>query len=292
MEKTVNNSQVEVYNNYRELLMTVISAGCMILYLYAMQSDAYLSRWIAMSLLSAAAVFNCALFLAPKPKKEKEIPIWPYIKSYIFSCFLWAAVVICVAWKYIISTTLEGVCLTVLCFIFAGLMLFVGGFFLWSSYFFRQVHIKLTDEKMWQDVTDKVQQQNTLIARNHSYTQPCYVYADGFESETLQEERGMVVGYRIGPSLVIHCIIGDDGFTREDLSDFQQKFCGRLLENDDIKVLRQNWEAVSDMCSKTGNTPLPNTLFWYQNGNHTDATARKEELEGQTPEYCAIIMKI
>ncbi|MBP5353138.1 MAG: hypothetical protein J6Y91_05170 [Alphaproteobacteria bacterium] len=292
MEKTVNDSQVEVYNNYRELFLVIVSFVAMVLYLRGVQQEPSLSHWLSTSLLAAAAIFNCALFLMPKPKASKNVPIWPYIKSYAFACLLWTGCVICVAWRDIASTSWECVGLVLACLIFALAMLLIGIFFMWSIYFSRLITLKLSDEKMWKDIAEKLNRQNVLAECAINYRRPRYVYEDGFESETPQDERGMVVGYRISPTLVIHCVISEDGFTREDLPEFQQQFGGRLLEADDIKVLRQNWKTVSDMRIKNGDAPLPTTLFWYNNGSSTAAISLQENFEGKTPEYCGIIMKL
>jgi hypothetical protein len=93
------------------------------------------------------------------------------------------------------------------------------------------------------------------------YVKPRYVYEDSTESEELTTKHGAIVGYRIGPSLVIHSMIGTHYFLNE-INEFLYEFGGKLLEKEDIEVLRKNFKKISEMRELAGDTKLPNGYFW------------------------------
>lgn len=110
------------------------------------------------------------------------------------------------------------------------------------------------------------------IKTNDNYVKPCYVYADLTESETFSNGHGKVIGYRISPTLVLHSMVGTN-YLKSEIDEFIQEFGGKLLNAEDIKVLRKNFFIVSKMRKAIGDTALPESLFWAMPmGNVIEAT--------------------
>ena len=95
------------------------------------------------------------------------------------------------------------------------------------------------------------------------YTSPRYVYDNGYESTEYLPEHGRIIGYRISPSLVIHSH-SKYSVNPPMLMDCLNRLGGRLLRASDINVLMQNWDAISDLRVKAGDTPLKKDNFWFR----------------------------
>ena len=95
----------------------------------------------------------------------------------------------------------------------------------------------------------------------NDYVRPRYVYEDSTESEELTTKHGVIVGYRISPTLVIHSTVGAHYFLSE-INEFLYEFGGKLLEKEDIITLRKNFKKVSEMRELAGDVKLPNGYFW------------------------------
>lgn len=125
------------------------------------------------------------------------------------------------------------------------------------------------------------------------YVNPRYVYDDGTESETPTQGHGRVIGYRIGPELVIHSQVGYGGrWGERHIGAFMDCFGGKLLTGKEASVLRKNWETVSAMRQQIGDAPLPKPFFWRVDhlGYAVAASWDSETLE-YMPHECAIILK-
>jgi hypothetical protein len=103
--------------------------------------------------------------------------------------------------------------------------------------------------------------QGSLPEKVDDYVNPRYVFADLTESEDLKTDHGPIIGYRISPSLVIHSMVGTSYFHSE-INDFIENFGGKLLEKEDLDVLRKNFNKVSELREFAGDTKLPNGYFW------------------------------
>lgn len=125
------------------------------------------------------------------------------------------------------------------------------------------------------------------------YVNPRYVYDDGTESETPMQNHGRVIGYRIGPELVIHSQVGYGGrWGERHISAFMDCFGGKLLTRKEACALRENWETISAMRQKIGDAPLPKPFFWrVDHHGYAVATSWNEEILEYTPHECAIILK-
>lgn len=114
------------------------------------------------------------------------------------------------------------------------------------------VYSGLGAENLWHGVLPK---------EVHDFVRPRYVYEDLTETEELTTKHGQIVGYRISPTLVIHSMVGTHYFLSE-IDEFIRAFGGKLLEKEDIDVLRKNFKKVSEMREMAGDTKLPNGYFW------------------------------
>lgn len=125
------------------------------------------------------------------------------------------------------------------------------------------------------------------------YVNPRYVYGDGAESETPMQNHGRVIGYRIGPALVIHSQVGyGSRWSEHHIGAFMDCFGGRLLTKDEAEVLRKNWDTVSKMRKKIGDAPLPKPFFWrVDRQGYAVATSWDEDLMEYNPSRCSIILK-
>lgn len=123
------------------------------------------------------------------------------------------------------------------------------------------------------------------------YTEPRYIYANGHESSTYNKYGGMVVGYRISPTLVIHNMVaGGNGWFREHIRPFIERYGGELLSPEDVAVLRKNYQAVDKMRKKAGDSTLPRR-FWYKGKFGSEVAYLEEEKDEYDPDCSGIILK-
>jgi hypothetical protein len=114
------------------------------------------------------------------------------------------------------------------------------------------VYTGLGEEPLWH---------GKLPKQVDDYVRPRYVFEDCTESEEITTGHGAIVGYRISPTLVIHSMVAKNYYLSE-LNEFLRDFGGKLLEKEDIELLRKNFEKVSEMREMAGDTKLPNGYFW------------------------------
>ena len=87
------------------------------------------------------------------------------------------------------------------------------------------------------------------------YTEPRYVYENLVESTKYLPENGHIIGYRISPELVIHSRIFNSvciGLSKDRI----KKVGGKLMNNKEVEILLDNWEQVSILRQKAGESPL------------------------------------
>jgi len=143
----------------------------------------------------------------------------------------------------------------------------------------------------WQGLGDEPKWEGTLPKHVIGYREPLYVYENGVESEKPAKENGRVIGYRISPTLVIHNMVaGGNGWFREHIRPFIERYGGELLDADDVKVLRQNYQAVDKMRQKIGDSKLPRR-FWYKGSYSTEVAYLEEEKDEYDPDCSGIILK-
>lgn len=97
---------------------------------------------------------------------------------------------------------------------------------------------------------------------------PRYVYEDLYESTKPSKKHGMVIGYRISPTLVIHSMVASNNCcTNQGARAFSQKYKGKILDSKDAHTLAtpDNWTAINKLRTQIGDTPLPEGLFWICN---------------------------
>ena len=122
---------------------------------------------------------------------------------------------------------------------------------------------------------------NGTIADANDYVSPRYVYADLTESEEICRNHGAVIGYRISPTLVIHSMVGTN-YLKSEVDEFIKEFGGKMLNSDDVNVLRKNISVISKMRKAIGDTYIPKGVFWAMPyGNVVEAvhavTAKKDD---------------
>ena len=139
---------------------------------------------------------------------------------------------------------------------------------------------------------------NEPLAEVSDYTEPRYVYADKFESVTPTTGHGRVIGYRISPTLVIHSMVRQDnngiGNLRTIIPNFIKKFGGKMLTEDDIPVLRENWKTIDNMRIAIGDTTLPKYIIPFELPDYSICTTNIEDgriFTGEMASFGSIIMK-
>ncbi len=93
------------------------------------------------------------------------------------------------------------------------------------------------------------------------YVEPRYVYENLRESTDFLPENGRIIGYRISPDLVIHSRVQGD-INPPLLLRYVERWGGKMLNWQDVQLLQKNWEAVSNLRVKAGDTPLNDEWFW------------------------------
>lgn len=99
------------------------------------------------------------------------------------------------------------------------------------------------------------------------YVKPRYVYEDLYEDTAYLPEHGRVIGYRISPNLVIHSRIKRNA-AQGLIEDYINRFGGELLDFNDLPCLNLNWEDISALRRKAGDTPLPIDGIWAKGSYH------------------------
>lgn len=139
----------------------------------------------------------------------------------------------------------------------------------------------LGDEPFWS---------GTLLERVDDYTAPRYVYENSVETTELDKSQGRIIGYRISPTLVIHCMIASNHCcNRHAAIAFRTKYGGNFLNTADVETLQKNWNAVSQMRLKAGDTMLPEGWFWFMSKHLIPIHFRG--IRTAPPENCNVIMK-
>ncbi len=106
---------------------------------------------------------------------------------------------------------------------------------------------------------------------------PVYVYQDLSESFIYLSDKELL-GIRISKDLVIHKFVGNDDDRRADTNDKNDLnhggwlirdlkrvlrfWCTSMLDTEDVKILRKNWDVVDKMRLNAGLSPLPKGYFW------------------------------
>lgn len=127
------------------------------------------------------------------------------------------------------------------------------------------------------------------------YTEPRYVYENLKESCDYFPENGRIIGYRISPELVIHSRI-NPSINLPCLSSYISRYGGKLLNVDECAVLLDNWDKVSQLREKAGDTPLDVKTFWALSDqllpSEVDVYRRTcRDMAGFNNVWCALILK-
>lgn len=127
------------------------------------------------------------------------------------------------------------------------------------------------------------------------YTEPRYVYENLKESYDYFPENGRIIGYRISPTLVIHSRI-HPSLNLPDLSFYIERYGGKLLNLDECWLLLDNWDKVSQLREKAGDTPLNVKTFWALSAQlliaEVDVHGRScQDIAGFNNVWCALILK-
>ena len=121
---------------------------------------------------------------------------------------------------------------------------------------------------------------------------PRYVYENMAETKKPTAKNGRIIGYRIGPELVIRSAISPaKGWNKGDISAFIEHFGGKLLNHQDANILRRYWDIVSEMRLAAGETPLPLPYFWYQDEYGIASGHYREDFNEVDPTQSAVILK-
>ena len=100
-----------------------------------------------------------------------------------------------------------------------------------------------------------------LPERVDNYSEPRYVYENLVEDTEYHPENGRIIGYRISPTLVTHSRI-QDNISPSYFSSYINRYSGKFFTEEDLEALHENWEAISKLRVKAGDTPLKNPMFW------------------------------
>lgn len=127
------------------------------------------------------------------------------------------------------------------------------------------------------------------------YTEPRYVYENLKESCDYFPENGRIIGYRISSELVIHSRI-NPSLNLPCLSSYIERYGGKLLNLDECGVLLDNWDKVSQLREKAGDTPLDMKTFWALSDRllplEVDVYHRTcRDMAGFNNVWCALILK-
>ena len=106
---------------------------------------------------------------------------------------------------------------------------------------------------------------------------------------------GRIIGYRISPTLVIHSRI-HPSLNLPDLSFYIERYGGKLLNLDECWLLLDNWDKVSQLREKAGDTPLNVKTFWALSAQlliaEVDVRGRScQDIAGFNNVWCALILK-
>ena len=134
-----------------------------------------------------------------------------------------------------------------------------------------------------------------LPPRVDDYPEPRYVYENLVESIDYLPQNGRIIGYRISPELVIHSRI-NPSLNLPCLSSYISRYGGKLLNMEDCGLLLDNWDKVSQLREKAGDTPLDVKTFWAVSEqslplevNVYRRTCR--DMAGFNGVWCALILK-
>lgn len=141
----------------------------------------------------------------------------------------------------------------------------------------------LGDEPCW----------NGYVVDNKNYRTPVYVFEDNTEGDALPagKKPKRVIGYRISPTLVIHSMVGNNCWMKKDIKPFCVRYNGELLNRDDVQILRENWETVSNMRLAIGDTVLPMPRFWYNGPDGLTSAHFLAKNEDRDVSVACVIMK-
>ena len=134
----------------------------------------------------------------------------------------------------------------------------------------------------------------SLPERVDDFAVPRYVYQNGVECKKPNSKNGRIIGYRIGPSLVISAKISDanNKLQRNEVSAHIACDGGKLLNHDEANVLRYYWDTLDEMRCAVGDGPLPTPYFWYQDKSSVESGHYREDFNKINPHCSAIIFKL
>lgn len=103
-----------------------------------------------------------------------------------------------------------------------------------------------------------------LPTKVDDFIKPRYVYENLVESTDYLPENGRIIGYRIGPSLVIHSRVQKDIYA-DDVAAYIKRLGGKLLEQQEAELLAENWDKISILSKNAGELFLICQWFWGTN---------------------------
>ncbi|MBR2300234.1 MAG: hypothetical protein IJ870_06680 [Alphaproteobacteria bacterium] len=125
---------------------------------------------------------------------------------------------------------------------------------------FRKPAVLIVGDEHWDGVLPK---------ESPEFHEPCYVYADGKESAGLRFNIP-IIGYRIAPNLIISPLVGYDMPICQALQ-YAIDHHGKVLSEEDRKVLMQNWGAYNALKKDVDDQFLLNGPFWVLKGERMEA---------------------
>lgn len=129
-------------------------------------------------------------------------------------------------------------------------------------------------------------------AKVSDFAVPRYVYENLAETKKPTPQNGKIIGYRIGPELVIrNAVSPSKGWHKDDIQSFIDHFGGKLLNHENANVLRHYWDIISEMRQATGEPPLPLPYFWYQDEYGIASGHYREDFNEIDPTESAIVLK-
>lgn len=137
--------------------------------------------------------------------------------------------------------------------------------------------------------------EGTLPERMDDYKEPRYVYENLVESLEYLPENGRIIGYRISPKLVIHSRVHPD-LNLPSLNSYILRYGGKLLSLEECSLLLHNWNQISLLREKAGDTPLNVKSFWALSEQNLPVSVNVQnrtfrEMAGFNGVWCDLILK-
>lgn len=239
----------------------------------------------------ATLVFECGIIGAlSHGLTEKQIPAF---KLFSVCCLVFIGLVMLTAVVYwdlyflLLLLVFVGMIAGVIC---AVSMINLN--YLWESRGYYHPQKSTTIKPKFADLNGYPVWHGNTPEKADDFAVPRYVYENLTETKKPTPKNGKIIGYRIGPELVIRSAITPaKGWQKEDIKPFIEHFGGKLLNCAEANILRHYWDTISEMRQAVGEPPLPVPYFWYEGEYGLASGHYRNDLNEIDPTESAIILK-